>query len=74
MAITSISKVSVALKLDNGTSDSGNTKTVSVSLGNLNKDAFDADKVMSVVSLLKPCLSKTCLFTQKTEVSSLSLE
>ena len=73
MAATStVNKLSVNLLLNNGTDASGNTKTVSVSLGALNKDAFDADKVMAVAGLLSPCFEKSLHSVQKVEVSTLT--
>ena len=50
----------------------GATKTVSVSLGNLNKDAFDADKAISIVSLLSPVLDKSIVTVEKVETSTVS--
>ena len=72
MATSTVKKVSVSLKLDNGTDSQGNQKTVSISLGSLNKNAFDADDVLSVVTALEPCLSKAVLSAEKIEVSTIS--
>ena len=73
MAITSTtSKVSVNVKLNNGTNTNGTPKTLTVSLGSLNKDAFDADKAMAIVELLEPCLEKTINSVEKVEVSTLT--
>ena len=71
-AVTTLNKVSVTLKLNNGTTETGTTKTVSVSLGSLDKTAFNADKVMGIVALLTPCLSLPVLSTNKTESSTLT--
>ncbi|MBQ7154659.1 MAG: hypothetical protein IJR85_03760 [Synergistaceae bacterium] len=73
MAITTtLNKVSVSLKLNNGTSAQGTTKTISISLGSLNKDTFNADKAMAIVELLEPCLDKALVRTEKSEVSILT--
>ena len=73
MAVTTTtSKVSVNVKLNNGTNANGTEKTLSLSLGSLNKSAFDADKVMAIVALLEPCLEKTVNSVEKVEVSTLT--
>ena len=72
MATTTLKKVSVSIKLDNGTDAEGNQKTVSISLGNLSKDTFDADKALAIVGALEPCLNKMPVSVEKTEVSTLS--
>ena len=41
-------KVAVNLKLDAGTTASGDVRTVSVGLGNLSIQGFDAGKVLAV--------------------------
>ena len=71
-AVTTLNKVSVSLKLNNGTSATGAVKTVSISLGTLKKDAFNADKAMAIVGALTPCLNKTLVSVNKTEVSTLT--
>ena len=58
MATTTVKNVSVILKLENGTDAEGNMKYVNLSLGNLSKDTFDADKALAVKAVLTPCLSK----------------
>ena len=73
-AITTLEKVSVTLKLDNGTSASGAQKTVSVSFPAINKAAFDADKAMAILNLLQPVLSKTVVKMLKTELSNIDSE
>ena len=52
-----LQKTGVALKLNNGTK-AGVVQTVSLSLGTLDKDEWDADKAMAIIDLLEPCLSK----------------
>ena len=72
--ITTPKKVSVNVKLDNGTDDKGNVRTVNLSLGNLSLSGFDAAKAMAVVNLIKPCLCHTVYNVEKVEVSDLEEE
>ena len=72
MANSVLQKVSVSVKLNNGTDAQGNTKTVGISLGSLNKDSFDADKALAIVSALGPCLDKSVESVEKTEVSTIT--
>ena len=73
MAVTTtLNKVSVNVKLNNGTNANGTAKTLSLSLGSLNKAAFDASKAMAIVDLLEPCLEKTLHSVEKVEVSTLA--
>lgn len=69
---TETKKVSVALKLNNGTTSTGAIKTVSVNLGNLNKTAFDAQKTLNIVNALYTCLERSIYGIEKTEVTLLS--
>ena len=71
-AVTECKKVSVAMKLNNGTTTTGAVKTVSVNLGSLNKSAFDADKVLNIVNALYPCFDLMLHTLEKTEVSEIS--
>ena len=72
MAVTTkVTKVVVAMKLDNGTTASGTVKTVSVPFGSLNKAEFDAEKVMNIVGLLAQMFSKSLYTVQRTETSEL---
>lgn len=50
-------KVNILLK--NGLTETGNQKTVSISLGNLSISRYDLDKAEAIVTLLEPCLAKT---------------
>ena len=72
MAAETLKKVSVNLKLENGTDAEGNIKLVSQPLGTLGKDSFDADKALAIVRLLAPCLSKTINSTEKVTISTIS--
>lgn len=71
-ARTITEKIAVNLKLNNGTTTTGKVKTVSVSIGKLNKDAFDADKALAVAGLIAECLDKSLYETQKVETSQLT--
>ena len=71
MAVTeNVQRISGALKLNNGT-EQGVVKTVTLSIGSFDKDEWDGDKVMNIVDLLKPCLSKGVVDVQKTTVTHL---
>ncbi len=72
MANTTLTKVSVRLKLENGTDAEGNIKYVNLSLGSLSKDNFDADKALAVKAVLAPCLSKTVGKVEMTQVSEIT--
>ena len=72
MANTTLKKVSVRLKLENGTDADGNMKYVNLSLGSLSKDNFDADKALAVKAVLAPCLSKTVGSVEMTQVSEIT--
>ena len=72
MAIAIVKSIRVSILLDNGTDSQGNVKTVNVQLGNLSETNFDDDKALAVVSVLGPCLSKTVVSVEKTEVSTLT--
>lgn len=72
MANSSIDKITVNVKLENGTDEAGNIKTVSVSLGNLSEDNYNADKALAVVSLLAPCLSKTVSSVEEVTVKTIT--
>lgn len=72
MANTALKKVSVRLKLENGTDDYGNPKYVNLSLGSLSRDNFDADKALAVKAVLAPCLSKTVGIVEMTQVSEIT--
>ena len=67
-----VAKISVNVKLNNGTTASGSVKTVSVNLGNLKTTGFNAQKAMNVIDALTPCLDKAVYEVQKVEVSTLT--
>lgn len=72
MASTLLQSVKVNAKLDDGTTSSGNPKTVNLSLGSLNKTTFNADKALAIVSALGPVLDKSVDSVEKTEVSEIT--
>ena len=66
-AVVTDTKVSVNFVLNNGEG-----KTVSVPLGPLNKDAFNADKVMALATAVTTYLTKTLLRVEKIVVSTIT--
>jgi len=73
MAVVSdLSLVSVVCKLNNGTTDNGQLKTLDLSLGKMDIDRYDDDKAMAIVNLLRPCLAKDVVEVRKVAVSVLS--
>lgn len=73
MAVVSdLTKVSVTPKLNNGTTEEGKLKTLSLSIGELNIDRYDDDKAMNIVNLLRPCIAKDVYEVLKVAVSVLS--
>lgn len=73
MAVTTtLKKVSVALKVNNGLDAHGSIKTASINLGPLSTANFDAGKAMAIVNLIQPCLENTRHSVEKIEVSTLT--
>ena len=62
--------VSLSVLLNNG-SKQGKVQTVSVGLGSLDVDEWDAQKAANIVNVLEDCLSKQIYSVQKTEKSVL---
>lgn len=73
MAVSTLSKVSVNVQLNNGTVD-GKVRTLSVSLGNLDLTRYEDNKAMNIVNLLGQCVAKPVYRVQKTAVSTLTNE
>ncbi|MBQ3653676.1 MAG: hypothetical protein II954_04590 [Synergistaceae bacterium] len=67
-------KVAVNLKLDAGTTASGDVKTVNVGLGKLSVQSFNADKALAIANLIEPCLSKSIYILEKVETSRIDEE
>lgn len=59
MAVETVYSRKLRAMLDNGTTTSGTVKTLTQSLGELNKDAWDVDKAYAIGALLSPCLTKS---------------
>lgn len=72
MAVKTLKKITVSVKLNNGTDSEGNVKLVSVSLGNMSEENFDDDKALAVVTALAPCLAKTVSSIEESDLSTLS--
>ena len=74
MAVTStLEKIAVRMNLNNGTdAQTGEVKTVSVNLGSLNPTAYNAQKVMNIVEVLAPCLTKSVVSVQEVRTSTLT--
>lgn len=72
MAVKTLKKITVNVKLNNGTDSEGNVKLVSVSLGNMSEENFDDDKALAVVTALAPCLAKTVSSIEESDLSTLS--
>ena len=68
-AIVTTQSIRVYLALHNG-----GTSTVNISLGNINKNAFDPAKVINIVNLLEPCLEKSVYGIYKIENSLITDE
>ena len=72
--ITTLTSTKVSIKLDDGYTTTGAVKTVSVPFPSLNKDAFDADKVMAIVGKLSSVLNKAVFRIVKSDETDLEDE
>lgn len=72
--VETVNKRTAYIALNNGTSASGAVQTVNVSLGQINKDAWDAQKAMNIAELLEPCMSKTLHAVMSTATSNLATQ
>lgn len=72
MAVKTLKKMSVAVKVNAGADSEGNIKTATLSLPNLSELSYNADKALAIVSALSPCLSKTITAVEETAVNTLS--
>lgn len=72
-AVSSLSKVTVNVQLNNGTAD-GKVRTLSVSLGGLDLTHYEDTKAMNIANLLGECLEKPIYRVQKVAVSTLTNE
>lgn len=65
-------KISINIKLNNGTDSEGNQRTVSVPFGTLSQYNFNADKVLAVIAALEPCLDKSLSSIEMVELSNIT--
>lgn len=72
MASTVLKSIKVGVKLDDGTDSQGNTKVVNLNMGSINASTFNADKALTIVDNLEPCLNKTVARVEETRVSTIS--
>ena len=70
-ARTVTEKIAVNLKLNNGTSQTGSVKTLTVSMGKISLTGFDVDKAAAVAGLIEACLTNSVYEVQKLEYSQL---
>ena len=72
MAVKTLKKMAVVVKVNAGTDSEGNVRTGNINMPNLSELGYDADKALAVVSAMAPCLSKTITAVEETEVNTLS--
>lgn len=72
MATETVKSVRVNVKLENGTDNEGNTVYVDLPLGNINKNTFNANRVISIVSVLEPCITRNIFSVEKITTSTIS--
>lgn len=75
-AVETFSKNAVSMKLDAGTTSSGTTKTVNLSIGTLstNDNDFNLSKVWNIVALIVPCLEYDLYSVTRTRTSTITDE
>lgn len=71
MAMTT-KNVSVSMKFGNGTTDSGGTKIMSVSIGQLNKDAFNESKAFNLAQTISRLYSQLLISVELTKTDYLT--
>lgn len=71
-ATVTTTKVDLTAKLDNGTTTSGAVKTISQTLGAIDKDAYDADKAYAIGAALAPCLTKSIYALEQKVTSNIT--
>lgn len=72
MANTALKKVSVQMRLNNGTDSQGNVKTVSLNIGTLSTSGYNADKALAISQLISPCLAKSLVSVDEVKVSTIT--
>lgn len=72
MAVETIKSRAAKVLLEHGTDSQGNIKLVSLSLGTMSKDRWDADKVLAISAALEPCLNDTLSSTEGTSTFTIN--
>lgn len=72
--ITQDKSVKVQMMLNNGTTQTGQLKTVAVSIGKLSLTNYDAEKALNVASAVSDVLAKDLSEVRQTKIASLMLE
>lgn len=74
MAVTAtLTKAAVKMNLNNGTdAQTGEVKTVAVSLGSVNPTTYNAQKAMNIVNAIAPCLTKSVYSVHEVKTSTLT--
>ena len=67
-----LQSVKVAMKVNNGTKESGEVKTANINLGSINKNAYNAEKAYAITQAIAPCLEKTLNSVVETKVNTLN--
>ena len=72
MATESLTKIACRLLLNNGSSGSGATKTVTVNYPTISRTGYTADRAFAIATLMEPCLEKTIYAIQSVKTSSIT--
>lgn len=72
--ITQDKSVKVQMMLNNGTTQTGQLKTVAVSIGKLSLTNYDAEKALNVASAVSDVLAKDLSEVRQTKIASLMFE
>lgn len=72
--ITRDKSVKVQMLLNNGTTQTGQLKTVAVSIGKLSLTNYDAEKALNVADAVSGVLAKDLSEVRQTKTASLMLE
>ena len=72
--ITQDRSIKVQMMLNNGTTQTGQLKTVAVSIGKLSLTNYDAEKALTVADAVSDVLAKDLSEVRQTKTSSLMFE
>lgn len=73
MASATLTKRLLQMALNNGSTSTGQVRTVNVSLGNVTTtDGYTDDKAVAIAMALMPCLDKTVYRINRIDTNSLS--